>query len=87
MTNVNAPARSPKEAQADIQAAKWPIPVNSFNDDDVYVYVAANKEFIRQIPCSMQEAKDARHIGVRVKPGETWAKGMTAKYLGIWNAA
>lgn len=59
-------------------------PCASFNDDDVYVYDASTKEIVRTISCKDQQVKDARYIGLRVQPGETWAKGMLAKSLGLW---
>ena len=68
------------------EAGPWPMPisVDSFNDDDAYIYDATSKQLLREIPCSSQEVKDARHIGLRVAAGEAWAKGMTAKRLGLW---
>lgn len=70
---------------AEIQAmGPWPVPVESFNDDDIYIYIADSKKLVRQIACSDQEAKDARYIGVKVMAGQSWAKGMTAKRLSLW---
>lgn len=71
------------------EAGQWPmpIPMASFNDDDVYVYDAATKQLIRHVPHSAQEVRDARYIGFRVMAGQAWAKGMAAKALGLWSKA
>jgi hypothetical protein len=63
------------------------MPVVSFNDDDLYLYNAATKQLIHQFSCADQQVKDALHIGFRVMAGQAWAKGMTAKALGLWRAA
>jgi len=76
------------QALADLKAmGQWPISVESFNDDDLYLYNAATKQLIRSFSCGDQEVKDARHIGFRVMAGATWGKGMAVKALGLWRAA
>ena len=77
-----------REALADLRAmGQWPIPIESFKDDDLYLYNAATKQLIREFSCGDQNVKDARHIGFRVFAGETWGKGMAVKRLGLWRAA
>ncbi len=61
------------------------MPVASFNDDDVYIYKAATKELVRSISCKDSQVRDCRYIGLRVMAGESWAKGMAAKSLGLWS--
>jgi len=75
-----------KEIGKDIAAiaGRVPMATSTFNDDDLYLYVAATKQFVQHIPCSDQKARDAKYIGVLVKAGQTWAKGMTAKTLSLW---
>jgi len=60
--------------------------LTSFNDDDVYVYRAATRELVRTISCKDSQVRDSRYIGLRVDAGESWAKGMEAKSLGLWTA-
>lgn len=55
----------------------------SFNDDDVYIYNVASKEIVRTISCKDSQVRDSRYAGLRVMAGEAWAKGMTAKSLGL----
>lgn len=71
----------------DVEPMQMPLDICSFNDDDIYVYVAATRQFVRQYGSGDSQVKDARHIGFRVSAGQTWAKGMAAKYLGLWSAA
>lgn len=72
-----------------LEMGEWPVPlaVSTFNDDDVYIYDAASKQLIKHLPCSDQQVKDAKYIGLRVMAGQTWAKGMTAKTLSLWKSA
>ena len=64
------------------------MPIVSFNDDDVYVYESAAKRLVRRIGCKEQSAADAICLGsLRVRQGEAWAFGMSAKRLGLWEAA
>lgn len=68
---------------------KEPVPMapSEFNDDSIYVYDVLSKCLVREIGSKDSEAIDSRYIGLRVAAGETWAKGMTAKYAGIWRGA
>jgi len=68
---------------ADLQG---PVPMlhSEFNDDTIYVYDVLTKHLVREIGCKDSEAIDSRYIGLRVAAGETWAKGLTAKYQGVW---
>ena len=85
INNMTAIAR---EALADLKAmGQCPMPIESFKDDELYLYDAATKRLIRSFSCSDQEVKDARHIGFRVFAGETWGKGMAVKALGLWRTA
>lgn len=59
-------------------------PIASFNDDDVYVYNAETKQIVRTISCKDSQVRDSKYIGLRVNAGESWAKGMAAKSLGLW---
>ena len=63
------------------------MPVSSFLDDEIYVYDADTKRLKRSISCKSQEAIDTPYVGLRVQPGETWARGLSAKYLGLWEAS
>lgn len=87
LERINARTELFKEIGKDIAAISGRVPMvtSTFNDDDLYVYIAATKQFVRQIPCSEQEAKDAKYIGVKVMAGQSWAKGMTAKTLALWS--
>jgi len=58
--------------------------LTSFNDDDVYIYRAASRELVRTISCKDSQVRDSHYIGLRVNAGESWAKGMEAKSLGLW---
>jgi hypothetical protein len=66
------------------QAIPQCLPVSSFNDDDVYVYNAATKQIVRVIGSKDSQVRDSRYIGLRVQAGESWARGMAAKSLGLW---
>lgn len=73
------------EALAEIQAmGPWPVPVEAFNDDDLYVYNAKSKQLIRSFSCKDPQVIEAANVGFRVRAGQTWAKGMAAKSLGLW---
>ena len=63
------------------------IDTASFNDDDVYVYNGATREFVKHFPCYLSIVRDARAMGFKVESGNTWAKGLRAKHLGLWSAA
>jgi len=72
---------------ADLDAAgpvRMPITEDEFNDDDVYIYDAATKELITSWPSSSHEVQYARRFGFRIDAGQSWAKGMAAKHLGLW---
>ena len=56
----------------------------NFNTDDVYVYNSETKQIVRAISCKDSQVRDAHYIGLRVMAGESWAKGMAAKSLGLW---
>lgn len=71
---------------ADAGPMQMPMTADQFNSDDLYVYDSKTKRLIYSLPSSSHEVQDARHIGFRVAAGQTWAKGMTAKYLGLWRA-
>ena len=76
---------SVSEALAEIQAmGPWPVPVESFNDDDLYVYKVSSKQLIRSFSSKDPQVIEAAQLGFRVKAGQTWAKGMAAKSLGLW---
>ena len=49
----------------------------SFNDDDLYVYDPVTLEYIQNL------GKSRFHDPV-VAENHDWARGMTAKYLGLW---
>ena len=68
-------------------SVKHLIDTASFNDDDVYVYHGATREFVKHFPCYLADVKDARAMGFKVESGNTWAKGLRAKHLGLWSAA
>lgn len=89
LERINGRTAILKEIGKDIAAISGRVPMatSTFNDDDLYVYVAATKQFVRQIVCKDQEAKDAKYIGVKVMAGQTWATGMTAKTLSLWKPA
>ena len=59
----------------------------SFNDDDLYVYESDTLELVEHVSHCFQSVRDARHIGYRVKSGQSWSKGLCGKYLGLWSAA
>ena len=63
-----------------------PVPMapSEFDDDAVYVWCVLSMHLVRTISSKAQESIDARYIGLRVAAGETWAKGLTAKYQGVW---
>ena len=63
------------------------IDMASFNDDDVYVYHASTREFVKHYGCYLANVRDARAVGFTVESGNTWAKGLRAKHLGLWSAA
>lgn len=64
---------------ADVDHAQ-PIPRESFNDDDWYVYETDSKMLIGAYSGKIWPYKDV----VPVKDGQTVARGIAAKYLGIW---
>jgi len=61
-----------------------PMRVESFNDDDVYIYKVDTKEIVRTIPASSPLTIGIGGQGLRVRAGETWDKGMTCKWKGLW---
>lgn len=61
-----------------------PKSVESFNDDDVYIYNATTKEIARVIPANSPLTIGIKHSGLRVRAGETWDKGLSCKRLGLW---
>lgn len=65
---------------------KEPVPMapSEFNDDSIYVWCVLSRHLVREIGSKDSEATDSRYIGVRVGAGETWAKGLAAKHVGIW---
>lgn len=68
-------------------AEPWPMPIDpsAFQDDSVYVYDAASKRLVREIGCKSPELCGSP-TGVRVAAGQSWARGMVAKRLGLWRA-
>jgi len=72
---------------AELDAAgpvRMPMTEDEFNQDDIYVYIAATKELITSWPSSSHKVQYARRFGFRIDAGQTWAKGMAAKHLGLW---
>jgi len=63
---------------------RMPITEAEFNDDDVYVYIAATNQLVTSWPSAAYEVRDSGRIGFRVLAGQSWAKGMAAKHLGLW---
>jgi hypothetical protein len=61
---------------ADLATLDKLIPVESFNDDDWYVYEVDSLKLI----CTFS-SKSARPVPF---PGENAARGMRAKHLGLW---
>ncbi len=81
-------AKIARQILGDIEAAgPFPMPISSFLDDEIYVYDVATKRVTRTISCKAMEASDSQYIGLRVKAGESWARGIAAKYLGLWTPA
>ena len=68
-------------------SSKRLINMDLFNDDDVYVYHASTREFVKHYGCYLANVRDARAVGFTVESGNTWAKGLRAKHLGLWSAA
>ena len=67
-------------------SSKRLINMDLFNDDDIYVYHASTRELVKQYDCYLHEVRDSRN-GFKVAAGNAWAKGLRAKYLGLWSAA
>lgn len=62
-------------------------PIESFNDDDVYIYRVDTKEIRQVIPASSPLTIGIGGQGLRVRAGETWGKGLSCKRLGLWRVA
>ena len=69
---------------AQAEPTRMPLPSESFNDEDLYVYRAETRQFVRSIGNASHTAREARTYGVSVNAGETWGKGLNVKDLGIW---
>jgi hypothetical protein len=52
------------------------IPMQSFNDDDYYEYNPISKELVGSYGCKSPQPT--------ARPGFVIARGMRAKYLGLW---
>jgi hypothetical protein len=72
-----------RQILADLGHIDLIIPVSRFNDDDYYVYNAESLELITSHGCKTYRFIDQ----VPVKPGQAVAKGMRAKWLGLWRIA
>lgn len=67
-------------ARADSAA---PIPLQSFNDDDWYIYETDFLMFVRSCSASWRRSEVEKIL----KPGQSCARGMRAKWLGLWRYA
>ena len=75
---------------ADLDAAgplRMPMTEAEFNDDDIYVYTASTNQLVTSWPSAAYEVRDSGRIGFRIDAGQSWAKGMAAKNLGLWRKA
>lgn len=66
-----------RDILATIEAINNPIPAHRFNDDDFYVYDEATLELLQEVGCKAGWRPVA-------KPGQAVARGMRAKWLGLW---
>jgi hypothetical protein len=99
---MNIPAFAAASARLDARAAvarhildeiegdEWLLPIafEEFNDDDIYIYDPATLKVVQQIGASSAGAIAFRGVGALgpVPAGMAWAKGMTAKRLGLRRA-
>ena len=87
---LNARAACARRILDEIESDEWllPIPASEFNDDDIYIYDPATLKVVSQIGASSAGAIAFRGVGALgpVPAGMTWAKGMTAKRLGLRRA-
>lgn len=87
VAEINRQTAGVKAALADIEAM-GPLPmtvaVESFNDDDIYLYSVATKELLRVYPVKSPEVFCARHHGLKVLEGQAWARGRNARDLQLW---
>ena len=76
--------------ESDYESPNWPqpIPRESFNDDDWYVFNEASGRLIEQIGCKSFAAEVARRGEYRIPVGCKILRGMSAKYSkpAIWRA-
>lgn len=87
---MNASTEVCRQILADIAAMEplhMPMLFAEFNQDDIYIFNAATKQFVSQAGSSSETVRDANRFGYPVKAGQTWAKGMTAAHLGLWRKA
>lgn len=56
------------------------IPMDRFNDDDWYEYNVDTMQFVRSYGCS------SNRFAPSVMAGHAVARGLRAKYLGLWRA-
>lgn len=55
----------------------------SFNDDDIYIYDIQSRRVVESYGSSSPTARAARFGGIPVKAGQSWCKGMQAKYMEL----
>ena len=65
-------------------SARKRLPQEAFNDDDIYIYYVPTGQLHRTISCNSVEGEEASLRGIRVKQGQTWERGLFAKYKGLW---
>jgi hypothetical protein len=75
------------EAMAKAEPMKVYLSWDEFNDDDVYLYMAATGRLVRHIPVNSPEVFCARYHGMKVLEGQSWARGRNAKTLSLWRPA
>ncbi|QNN56504.1 hypothetical protein H9K76_18480 [Diaphorobacter ruginosibacter] len=55
----------------------------SFNDDDIYIYDIQSRQIVESFGSASPTARAARYSGIPVKAGQSWCRGMQAKYMEL----
>jgi len=74
------------KVMAEAEPMKVYLSWDEFNDDDVYLYVVATGQLVRQIPVNSPEVFCARYHGMKVLEGQSWARGRSARELKLWRS-
>ena len=61
--------------------AAQPFAPPSLNDDDLYVVDLKTLQPVTSYGCASATARDARHSGVAVRPGQALLKGMQLRHM------